>query len=138
VKDLLDTSIVSEWSKPRPHGGVLAWLNSNPLSDYGIPAIAIYELQVGSERARAQHPQKSAQLDAWIERMLTFAVIVPFDGMAARETARLMHGKSLDLLEDAMIAAIAKVNGLRVATRNTKDFEQFGVPLIDPFLYRKR
>ncbi len=63
------------------------------------------------------------------------AIILPLNGMAAQEAARMMHSKSLDLLEDAMIAAIAKVYGLTVATRNTRDFELFNVPLVDPFLF---
>jgi len=46
-----------------------------------------------------------------------------------------MRGKSLDLLEDAMIAATAKVNGLTIATRNTGDFKNFSVPQVNPFLH---
>jgi predicted nucleic acid-binding protein len=41
--------------------------------------------------------------------------------------ARLMHRRSDDLIEDAMIAATARVHGLRVVTRNVKDFKHFGV-----------
>ncbi len=47
----------------------------------------------------------------------------------------MMHGKSLDLLEDAMIAAIAAVNGLTIATRDTADFLHFGVAQVDRFLF---
>ncbi len=39
-------------------------------------------------------------------------------------------------MADAMIAAIAKVNGLTLVTRNTRDFERFNLPLVNPFLYR--
>lgn len=67
--------------------------------------------------------------------MLKVSVVLPLDTAASRETAKLMRGKSLDLLEDAMIAAIAKVNGLTVATRNTGDFKNFNVPQVDPFLH---
>jgi len=44
-----------------------------------------------------------------------------------------MHRRSDTLYEDAMIAAIAKVNGLTVVTRNVSDFAGFGVELLDPF-----
>jgi toxin FitB len=47
--------------------------------------------------------------------------------------ARLMHGRSNDLIEDAMIAATAKVHGLTVVTRNVRDFGMFGVETFDPF-----
>ena len=138
MKDLLDTNVVSEWSKPKPHGAASAWLDSQSPSDFGIPSIAFFEIQVGIERARRQHPIKAAELSAWLDRLHRTATVVPFDAAAARETARLIHGTSLDLLEDAMIAAIAKVNGLTVITRNTKDFEHFGVPQFNPFLFRKK
>lgn len=55
------------------------------------------------------------------------------DGPAFRCWAELMHRKSETLYEDAMVAAIAKVNGLRVVTRNVADFSSFGVELINPF-----
>ncbi len=48
-----------------------------------------------------------------------------------------MHGKSSDLTEDAMIAAIAITNGLTVATRNTKDFVHFGIAVVNPFLFKQ-
>jgi hypothetical protein len=56
--------------------------------------------------------------------------------LAAREAARLMQGQSRELFEDAIIAAIAKVNGLTVATRNARDFERFNVPLVNPFTFK--
>ena len=42
----------------------------------------------------------------------------------------------MTLIADAMIAAIAKVNGLTLATRNTRDFERFKIELVNPFNYR--
>lgn len=71
-----------------------------------------------------------------MDRLEREVTVLPLDGPAARETAHLIHGKSLDLLEDAMIAAIARVHNLTVATRNTRDFVLFDVPLVDPFLFR--
>jgi predicted nucleic acid-binding protein len=137
MKDLLDTNIVSELSKPKPHGGVLASFHSLSPGDYALPSVVLYELQDGIERARIQHPARAAELDRWTDILIQTVPILSLDGAAARETARLIQGKSMNLLEDAMIAAIAKVNGLRIATRNEKDFVRFGVSLVNPFLYRK-
>ena len=50
-----------------------------------------------------------------------------------REWARLMAGKSDHLLEDAMVAATARVRGLIVVTRNIRDFKSFHVDVLDPF-----
>ena len=55
------------------------------------------------------------------------------DAAAFREWARLKHGKSDTLIEDAMIAATARVHRLTVATRNVRDFRELGVELFDPF-----
>ena len=60
------------------------------------------------------------------------------DGAALREWARLMHGKSDALYEDAMIAATARIHGLTVATRNERDFHNLGVPIVNPFHDRRR
>lgn len=76
-------------------------------------------------------------MQLWIEALIDETTILPLGGDAAREAAKLMHGRSKTLIEVAMIAATAKVNGLTVATRNTRDFERFGVPLINPFLFSR-
>jgi predicted nucleic acid-binding protein len=54
------------------------------------------------------------------------------DAGAFREWARLMHRQSDTLLEDAMIAAVARVHGLTVVTRNVRDFRHFDVKTLDP------
>jgi toxin FitB len=137
VRFLLDTNIVSELRKPRPHGAVLAWFAAHHEAYFAIPAIAVFELQMGTEKLRIQDPQRAATFDWWIARIAAADNVLPLDAAAAREAARLLTGHSIVLLADAMIAAIAKVNGLTIATRNTRDFERFAVPLTNPFLYRE-
>lgn len=135
---LLDTNIVSELRKPKPHGGVWAWAHSVPPQMLRVPAIVIYEIQIGANMTRKQDFAKADAIERWLDEiMLTFDV-VPFGAEASRETARLMNGRSSDLFEDAMIAATARTNGMTVATRNTRDFERFKVPLINPFFYGRK
>jgi predicted nucleic acid-binding protein len=55
------------------------------------------------------------------------------DASEFRTWARMMHGRSDELIEDAMIAATARVRSLTVVTRNVRDFTIFGVPTLDPF-----
>jgi predicted nucleic acid-binding protein len=55
------------------------------------------------------------------------------DAVTFRLWAKLMHRRSDDLFEDAMIAATARVHGLKVVTRNVKDFRDFGVEIFNPY-----
>ena len=55
------------------------------------------------------------------------------DAASFRVWARLMHRRSNTLIEDAMIAATAVVHGLTVVTRNTREFEVFGMAVFNPF-----
>jgi predicted nucleic acid-binding protein len=59
------------------------------------------------------------------------------DEPAVREWARLVNGEWDALVEDAMIAADARVPGLTVATRNERDFTVLGITLLNPFLPSK-
>jgi toxin FitB len=59
--------------------------------------------------------------------------VLPMDAGAFRCWARLMHGKPVGLIADAMIAATAVVHNLTVVTRNLRDFERLGVPALNPF-----
>ncbi len=134
---LLDTNVISELRKPRPHGAVIAWLDSVSKSETFICAFTLGELQAGAERTRRQDPAKAAEIEAWIDDVPATFEVIPLDTAVFREWARLMAGKSNDLFEDAMIAATAKVKGLTVVTRNVRDFQPFPVQVLNPFLFRR-
>jgi toxin FitB len=57
------------------------------------------------------------------------------DGRTFRSWARLVHRKSDQAIEDAMIAATATVHNLIVVTRNVRDFRGLGVQTLNPFKY---
>ena len=133
---LLDTNIVSELRKPRPHGAVLAWRHSVPIHQIAIPGIVLAENQAGIELTRKQNPAKALELENCLDEMMNYYTVLPADGAIYREWARLKHGKSIDLDADAMIAATARILRLTVATRNVRDFEQFQVEVYDPFSFR--
>jgi len=134
---LLDTNVVCELRKPRPHGAVLAWRRSVQIHQLAIPGVVLAEAQAGVELTRKQDPRKAAELEAWIDQVQTCYTILPADGAIFREWARLMHGRSADLSADAMIAATARVLTLIVATRNRKDFERFRVEVFNPFEFNR-
>jgi predicted nucleic acid-binding protein len=130
---LLDTNVVSELSKPKPHGGVVAWLAEVAEESLFLSAVTLGELQAGIERTRRQDPAKAASIETWLDQLADWHQILPMDDRAFREWARLMEGKPNQLIEDAMIAATARVHRLTVVTRNTRDFRSFGVALLNPF-----
>ena len=132
-KYLLDTNVVSELRKPKPHGGVLVWLKELKDEQIFLSAVTFGELQRGIERTRAQNRIKAEEIESWVERLAGTGQIFPMDTSCFREWARLMEGKQEHLLEDAMIAATARTHGLVVATRNDKDFAQLDVPVENPF-----
>jgi len=130
---LLDTNVVSELRRPRPHGAVLAWLQAADDAHLHLATVTLGEIQAGIELTRDQDPDKARDLETWLDQVSQSFNILPMDGPAFRCWARLMHRRSDTLYEDAMIAAIATVHQLTVVTRNTRDFQAFGVELLNPF-----
>lgn len=130
---LLDTNIISELRKPRPHGGVVAWLESVNDAELFLSVVSLAEIQAGIELTREQDPDKAKHIETWLELVASTYNILPMDVAAFREWVRIMHRKSDTLYEDAMIAATAKMNNLTVVTRNVADFKNFEVTILNPF-----
>jgi toxin FitB len=130
---LLDTNVVSELRRLRPHGAVLAWLERIGDEDLHLSAVTIGEIQAGIEITREQDKDKAAEIEAWLEQIAGTYNVLSMDARVFRFWARLMHRKSDRLIEDAMIAATAAVHGLTVVTRNTRDFQGLGVGTLNPF-----
>jgi hypothetical protein len=130
---LLDTNVLSEARKPRPHGAVIAWLNSQPADRLVLSAVSMGELQAGIEKTKRQNRAKADEIELWVEQVAKSYEVLPMDTPCFREWGRIMNGKSDELYEDAMIAATARVYGLTVATRNEHDFRHFDVRVFNPF-----
>jgi hypothetical protein len=135
---LLDTNVVSELRRPKAHGGVVAWLKGVPDEQLHLSAVTLGELQAGVEITRGQDPAKAEAIEAWIDRLEQTSSVLPLDGRIFRIWARLMHRRSDDLLEDALIAATALSHDLTVVTRNVRDFAPFGVRTLNPFSTGRR
>ena len=137
---VLDTNVVSELMRPEPNPRVLAWLAGQPLSELALTAITVLEIRLGLRRM-ADGKRRTA-LEGRFGQFLSEAFqgrVLPFNHEAAEECAALLVyrqqlGCPLDNhLADAMIAAIAKVKGCRLATRNRRDFEDTRLELVDPW-----
>ena len=130
---LLDTNVISELRKMRPHGAVTAWISATEEARLFVSAVTLGELQVGIERIRPQDPTKARELDRWVDRVPAVYRVLPMDTVCFREWGRIMDKKPPELLQDAMIAATARVHRLIVATRNERDFKQLEVRTFNPF-----
>ena len=130
---LLDTNVVSELRRPRPHGAVVAWLQSVADADLYLSTVTLGEIQSGIEMTRELDAAKAAEIEAWADMLANAYNILPMDANTFRVWARLLHRKSDTLVEDAMIAATATVHSLTVVTRNVRDFSGFEVKLFNPF-----
>jgi toxin FitB len=136
IRYLLDTNVISELRKTKPHGPVVAWLETLRVEQIVLSAVTMGELQACVELTRKRDATKAYEIESWLTSVELSFAIVPMDSACFREWSRLITGKRDALREDAMIAATAKVHGLRVATRNENDFKHLGIEIINPFKFR--
>jgi predicted nucleic acid-binding protein len=130
---LLDTNVISELRKPRPHGAGVAWVSGLRPEQIFLSSVTLGELQIGVERLRWHDGQKASEIERWLDALQASMSVLPMDSACFREWARLIAGKPDNLLEDAMIASTARIHRLTVATRNVRDFADFMVEVANPF-----
>jgi hypothetical protein len=104
---LLDTNVVSELRKRKPHGAVMEWIEKLPAESLRLSAVTLGEIQAGIERTRELNPIKAQELEAWLDDLASTTSIIDVDA--------------------------AVVHDLTVASRNVTDFKAFGVKLVNPF-----
>ena len=135
---LLDTNVLSELMKAKPDEGVVAWVDRQATRTLFITAITRAEIELGiallPEGQRKQEIRKAAgrMFEAFSSRLLVFG------DMAAIEYGQLVAHRTRSgrpiAVEDAQIAAIALVHGLKVATRNVRDFENISnLSVVNPW-----
>ncbi len=136
---LLDTNVVSETVRPKPSPEVERWFKAVDERDQFMSVVTLAEIRDGIEQLPAGI--RRARLDQW----LTFELPHRFDGrtrdidaMIAIECGRVMarkqkSGRAVDAM-DSLIAASALCHDLTLVTRNTADFENLGLHLINPWI----
>lgn len=133
---LVDTNVISESIKPSPNSAAIEWLNANSRSLY-LSTITIEELRFGE--LMMPKGKKRKALSSWIDSLEhSFSQsILDFDIKAANTCAQfheiaISHGRT-PTIEDLMIASIAQVNHMTIATRNVKDFDYLNIKVLNPF-----
>jgi toxin FitB len=128
---LVDTNVLSELARPSPDQNVVHWARTVPLP-LSISVVTLEEIHYGL----SWRPQVAIQ--AWFETFLAEScVVLPITSAIAARAGQLRGGFRRAgrprTQADMMIAATAQAHQLALATRNTRDFEGCGIPMINPF-----
>ena len=136
---LIDTNVASQPIRPKPNPDVVSWLESVPDEALHLSVLSIGEMRDGVERLK-DSPKKRERLRVWLEQEVPDwfeGRILPVDTAVADRWGRLISegraiGKPLPAVE-SLLAATALVHGLRLVTRNTKNFDVAGLEVINPW-----
>jgi predicted nucleic acid-binding protein len=138
VNFLLDTNVVSEWTKPRPDAGVVRWLEEADEDRVFISVVTLAELRHGIEMLPAG--ARRDRLDVWLTEQVPARFetrVLPVDAETANSWGRVMargkaEGRPAGTM-DAFIAATAERHDLILVTRNVSDFNALGIRLMNPW-----
>lgn len=136
MRFVLDTNVISELRKPasRIDRNVVAWVRRQDEFALFVPAMVIFELELGVRRIERRDPHQGQHLRFWLDEVTDSfrGRILAVDQDVARRAAELQVPDPRSD-HDCFIAATALVHGMAVATRNVKDFRSFEVSLVDPW-----
>ncbi|MBK9266853.1 MAG: type II toxin-antitoxin system VapC family toxin [Polyangiaceae bacterium] len=132
---LIDTNVLAEVRKrERGNPQVQAWMKSVRSSDLYLSVLVIGEVRAGIERLRRRDTAGAAALETWLSQIEKGygARILPVSREIAEAWGHMTVPDPLPVI-DGLLAATAKVQGLTLVTRNTKDVVRTGVSLLNPF-----
>ena len=135
---VLDTNVLSEFMRVEPDAQVLAWVDAQPALELAISAITVAEILHGIARLPSGKRKQKLESHAMAMFEEDFAGrILPFDVHAAVEYATLVAGCEAKgraaSMAGAQIAAVCRIHGAPIATRNVRDFEFSGLDVINPW-----
>jgi toxin FitB len=135
---LLDTNLISEWTRPEPNTGVVSWTAEADEDRLFISVVTLAELRHGIERLAAG--RRRERLDSWLKHDLPGRFgerVLPVTPDVADAWGRIVtkceaFGRPISVM-DAFIAATADVHKLAVVTRNESDFESAVATVVNPW-----
>lgn len=135
---ILDTNVLSALMRSEPDASVVNWLDQQVPESIWITSITLFEARFGLALLPegAQRQQLSARFDELLASDLEGRVLL-FDQAAARQAAELaarrkLSGRTIDM-RDTFIAGIALARKARIATRNTRHFDDLPETVINPW-----
>jgi hypothetical protein len=135
VTYLVDTNVLSETRKRRPAAGVTDWIAATPPGRLHLSVLTLGEIEQGIARVRGRGDWRQASdLERWLRDVETGFEdrVLPVTLPIAAAWGSQLYVRPLPVI-DALIAATARVHGMTIVTRNVKDFELAGVPVLNPF-----
>ena len=112
---LLDTNIISEIRKPKPHGAVVKWFDGLRDEQICLSAVTLGELQEGIERTRKQDAAKAGAIEAWVNDLENSSIVLPMDARCFREMARMTSSVSSGLQSLTKMISKSMFNLVKVA-----------------------
>lgn len=135
---ILDTDVISEPTKPAGSPRVLAWIDRQDVSSLWLTAVNLGELLSGVSVLPDGHRKEALRtsMEILLSRLIV-TPILPFDHAAALEYAKVVayakQNRYTLPVADGQIAAIAKVHGYIVATRDVEPYQAAGVRVVNPW-----
>lgn len=136
---LLDTNVVSEWTKPRPNPGVISWLADVDEDRTFLSVVTLMEVRYGVERMPSGG--RKARLNDWLESELPLRFegrVLLIDAAISDACGRIVAtsedvGRRMETM-DAFLAATAEVHSLTLVTRNVSDFQPICQGVLNPWI----
>ncbi len=135
---ILDTNVVSALIRPHSNERVVSWLDRQQDHTVWTTAITVFELEFGFQvlPEGRRREQLSEELQMVLKEELKGRILF-FDDAAAREATRLAASRQRQgrprEFRDTQIAGIALARRAKIATRNTRHFQDLSVEVIDPW-----
>jgi hypothetical protein len=131
---LVDANVLSEGTKPEPDPAVIEWLRRNE-REIAVDPIILGEIRFGI--LLLPRGKRRTRLEQWFDEGIRRIYCLPWEASTGLRWAQLIadlrrSGRAMPI-KDSLIAATALVHGLKVVTRNRRDFENAGLEAVDPF-----